>query len=305
MKETIEYYYNLNIDELFIEKDNYHFIIDKEDYYFTYFYRTKEDLNDIIECTKELINKGINVHEFLLNINKEYLTKIDDANYILVKVKNKDNIISINDMNYYNNKLTLANNKYGLYRNDWALLWSKKIDYIEDQIKQLNIKNIAISSTIDYYIGLTENAIYYVNMISQKFNLTFADKIVLSRKRIYYPNYNLNYFNPLTFIFDLEVRDICEYIKSAFFYGEDAFLELESYLKYAKLSIYSYNMLFARLLYPSYYFDLYEQIINKNQNDDLLLKIIAKNKEYEIFLKKAYDLISSYAPLENINWLKN
>ncbi len=64
-------------------------------------------------------------------------------------------------------------------------------------------------------------------------------------------------------------------------------------------------MLFARLLFPSYYFDIYEKVVNKDVSSEKLLKIINKANEYEIFLKKAYVLISTYAPLENIEWLKN
>jgi len=135
--------------------------------------------------------------------------------------------------------------------------------------------------------------------------MSSLDKIVLSRKRIMSPNYSLNYFNPLSFIFDLEVRDITEYIKSSFFDNGDAYLDLESYLKSTKLTIYSYNMLFARLLFPSYYFDIYEKVVNKDVSSEKLLKIINKANEYEIFLKKAYVLISTYAPLENIEWIKN
>ena len=98
-----------------------------------------------------------------------------------------------------------------------------------------------IDNSIDYYIGLSENAIYYVNNVNSKYSMSSLDKIVLSRKRIISPNYSLNYFNPLSFIFDLEVRDITEYIKSTFFDNGDAYLDLESYLKSTKLTIYSYN----------------------------------------------------------------
>lgn len=304
MKETIEYYYNIKIEKLFIEKDVYHFILNNGDYYFLFYKRTNEDLKDIINCTLELKQKGVQCHNILVNINNEYLTKIEDVNYILVKVTNKDEIISISDMIAYNKKLVLNDSKNNLYRNNWSYLWSSKIDYIEQQLKEIKTNNI-IKSSIDYYIGLSENAIYFVNNVNKKYGLSLMDKIVLSRKRIFYPNYRLNYFNPLNFIFDLEVRDVGEYIKSYFFAGEDAFTELITYLKSVKLSIYSYNMLFARLLYPSYYFDIYDSIINSNEDSQKLIGIISKNCDYEIFLKKAYDLISSYAPLEDISWIKN
>ena len=304
MKDLIEYYYNLVIDKLFIEDDKYHFILNNHDFYFVYFSRTKEDLEDILFVSNELKQKGINVHNIKLNINNSYLTKVDGIDYVLLEVFNKDEIIDIFSINNYNKKLSLNGIKSNLYRNNWAYLWSAKVDYIESQLNEIQYDKI-IDNSIDYYIGLSENAIYYVNNVNSKYSMSSLDKIVLSRKRIISPNYSLNYFNPLSFIFDLEVRDIAEYIKSTFFDNGDAYLDLESYLKSTKLTIYSYNMLFARLLFPSYYFDIYEKVVNKDVSSEKLLKIINKANEYEIFLKKAYVLISTYAPLENIEWLKN
>lgn len=303
MKESIEYYYNLTIDELFIEKDVYHFKLENRDFYFNYFSRDVKDLEDIIKCNIELKNHGINTHIILKNINNDYLTKIEDQNYILIEVINKGEIISISDIIDYNRKFILIDSS-NLYRNNWSYLWQTKIDYIESQLKEIKT-NIIIENSIDYYIGLAENAIYYVNIIEKKYPISNLDKIVLSRKRIYFPNYKLNYLNPLSFIFDLEVRDVAEYIKSYFFAGENAMVELETFLKSTHLTTYSYNMLFARLLYPSYYFDIYEKIVNTNDKSEKILKVISLNEEYEKFLKKAYELISKYAPLENIEWLKN
>lgn len=303
MKESIEYYYNLTIDELFIEKDVYHFKLENRDFYFNYFSRDVKDLEDIIKCNIELKNHGINTHIILKNINNDYLTKIEDQNYILIEVINKGEIISISDIIDYNRKFILIDSS-NLYRNNWSYLWQTKIDYIESQLKEIKT-NIIIENSIDYYIGLAENAIYYVNIIEKKYPISNLDNIVLSRKRIYFPNYKLNYLNPLSFIFDLEVRDVAEYIKSYFFAGENAMVELETFLKSTHLTTYSYNMLFARLLYPSYYFDIYEKIVNTNEKSEKILKVISLNEEYEKFLKKAYELISKYAPLENIEWLKN
>ena len=303
MKETIEYYYFVTVNDLKINNNSYYFLYNNDLYYFVYYSRTENEFSDILLCISELKNKGISVNEILLNKERSYFTKIEDLNYVLIKINNKDEKYNIIDMLNYNKKLKLLANKSELYRNDWGILWSAKIDYLENQISELVISPI-VKYSIDYYIGLAENAIYYVNLINLKYEISDLDNIVLSRKRIYYPNYNLNYFNPLSFIFDLEVRDVAEYIKSVFYFGEDAFLELETYLKLRKLTAYSYNMLFARLIYPSYYFDMYEDIVNKNRDSECLIKIIDMSVQYESFIKKAYLEISKYALLEKIDWLK-
>ena len=64
-------------------------------------------------------------------------------------------------------------------------------------------------------------------------------------------------------------------------------------------------MLYARLLYPSYYFDIYEEVMNKERNEEDLVSIIKKSSAYEIFLKEAYLEITKYAPIEKIDWLIN
>ena len=62
-------------------------------------------------------------------------------------------------------------------------------------------------------------------------------------------------------------------------------------------------MLYARLLYPTYYFDIYEKIMNKSLDEEALIKIIEKNEAYETFLKESYLELTKYAPLERIEWL--
>ena len=88
-----------------------------------------------------------------------------------------------------------------------------------------------------------------------------------------------------------------------FFKNEDALLELITYLKITKLSNYSYHMLYARLLYPSYYFDIYENIMNNNELEENLLPIIKKVEEYELFLKNSYLEISKYTEIDKIEWI--
>ena len=62
-------------------------------------------------------------------------------------------------------------------------------------------------------------------------------------------------------------------------------------------------MLYARLLYPSYYFDIYEDIMNNNGNEEKLVNVISKVSDYEYFLYRAYQEISKYVHLERIDWL--
>ena len=288
------------------EKDGkYHFIYHNRDYFFTFYNRLPEELNDILLVCKNLKDKGIDCHDIILNKDGEVLTKVDNYNYILLAISNANEQYDVIDIRQMNQKLTLGTDKSKLYRNNWGLLWSKKIDYFEYQIRELGSEKYTILESFSYYIGLAENAISYVNKVNANYQKSFYDKIVLAHRRIFYPNIKLNYLNPLSFIFDLEVRDIAEYLKALFFSESelDALEELALYLRTTPLTLYSYEMLYARLLYPSYYFDIYEEIMNKEKDEKALIPIITKVNDYEQFLKKAYLEISKYATIEKIDWI--
>ncbi len=305
MKETLEYYYGLDIDFLEELDGKYHFKLDNQDYFFVFYNRSIDELKDIVNVCNEMVLKGINVNKILINRNNSYLTKINEYDYILFAVSNINEEYDIFDMIKISDKLVLNNSKSSLYRNNWGTLWSEKVDYFEYQVRELAINKDVVKNSFSYYIGLAENAISYVNNTNFKYKNVLDYRIVLSHRRVYFPNYKLNYLNPLSFIFDLEVRDIAEYLKSMFFNKNEEYVleELSSYLKVRRLSIYEYQMLFARLLYPTYYFDNYEAVMNKNVDEEVLVKIIKRCNDYEIFLKKAYLEISKYAKIDKIDWI--
>ena len=237
-----------------------------------------------------------------LNRDNSFLTKVNEYNYILFKVNNLSEEYDIFDMVNISNKLVLNNNKSSLYRNNWGSLWSDKIDFFEYQVRELGVEKNVVKSSFSYYVGLSENAISYVNNAILKYGGVSSGRIVLSHRRVFYPNYKLNYMNPLSFVFDLEVRDVAEYLKSMFFKKDIEYCldELKSYLSIRKLNIYEYHMFYARLLYPSYYFDVYDSVMNKNVNEEELVKIVKRSNDYEKFLKKTYLEISKYVRLDKI-----
>ena len=306
MKETLEYYYGLDIENIEELDGKYHFKIENQDYFFVFYNRGIEELEDIINVSNEMVKKGINVHKILINRNNSFLTKVGEYNYILFAVSNLNEEYDIFDMVKISEKLVLNNNKSNLYRNNWGTLWSEKIDYFEYQVRELSIEKDVVKNSFSYYVGMAENAISYVNNTNMKYGGD-AYRIVLSHRRVFYPNYKLNYLNPLSFVFDLEVRDIAEYLKAMFFKKDISFCldELSSYLKIRHLSLYEYQMLYARLLYPTYYFDVYESVMNKNGDEEELVNIIKKCDSYEEFLKNAYLEISKYAKIDKIEWIIN
>lgn len=305
MKEFIEFNYNILFDVLEEGESSYSFKFNNEIYLFCVYKRNIKDIQDIIECSRELKIKKIESFDIIENKDKKILTKIDDIDYILLKIPNNySEEIDIIDIINFNNKTKINDSKKKEYKNNWGHLWSEKVDYFEYQVSELGKgKNIVLDS-FSYYIGLAENAISMVNKANKMYDYGKNESICLSHRRIFYPNIILNYCNPLSYLIDLEIRDVAEYIKSIFYSGEDALLELTTYLKSVKLSNYSYQMLYSRLLFPSIYFDLYEDAIENKEKEEKIINIIKQTTEFEYFLKESFNLISKYSIVEELDWLK-
>lgn len=304
MKESINYYYNFNISDVEDYDGYYTFKKDGNTYFLVPYKRSEKELNDIIEVSRELKNKGIKCHDIILNRLGKVITNIYNENYVLLRpVGDFLEEYDISDIIKMNRRLILNKDKEKLYKNSWGKLWSDKVDFFEYQVRELGANKKIVLDSFSYYIGLAENGIAYANNIDLVYNRTELDRLSLSRRRIRYPNISLNYLNPISFIIDLEVRDIASFIKSSFFKGEDSLNILKEVLKINKFSIYSYGMLYARLLYPSYYFDIYDGIMNKDLNEESLIPIIEKAKDYESFLKNAFLEINKYASIPRIEWI--
>ena len=62
-------------------------------------------------------------------------------------------------------------------------------------------------------------------------------------------------------------------------------------------------LLYGRLLFPTYYFDEYENIILGNTEEKSLNKILKKTNEYILFLKDVWLEINKYYKLPEIEWI--
>ncbi len=306
MIELLETYYNMV--GVVQEKENSScFLFHEKKYVFSPCYRSEEELQELVVLNQELIHKGIPTSRFMINNRNSFLTLYEKKNYVLLELvfpmHQEYNVLDMVDLV---DKLVVQSKKSVLYRNEWASLWSSKIDYFEYQIGQLGKDKPIILNSFSYYVGMAENAIAYVNSTTKKYKKSVNEKVTLQHKRIGFPNLQMDYFNPLNYILDIEVRDIASYFKSLFFSSyEDLFIEVHAYLKRRKLDIYGYQLLYARLLYPSFYFDIYEKVMEEEEDESALIPIVSKANEYESFLKTMYHFISQYAPIESVSWIVN
>ena len=298
MLDYINYFYNLYPPLLNKENDNYVFFVGNEKYYLTPYRRELSEIKDLVELNKRMISSNSLVHEIIINKFNEPISVISNENYVLLRVYVNDiKKIDINDIIYMLNENVDLSGLKSLLRTNWVSLWSSKVDYIEYQMGHLIKKYPFLNNTIDYYLGLCENAITYIKNL--KMFSDYKIPIGISHKRIIKDATLFDLYNPLNLIIDYKVRNIAEYLKDAFFKDEVVYYILNFVFKYFWFDKLYLSLLVARLLYPSYYFDLFEEIIDKELDENIIFPLTKKSSKYEEFI----DLIIKNCNLQNLQWL--
>ena len=298
MLDYINYFYNLYPPLLNKENDNYVFFVGNEKYYLTPYRRELSEIKDLVELNKRMISSNSLVHEIIINKFNEPISVISNVNYVLLRVYVNDiKKIDINDIIYMLNENVDLSGLKSLLRTNWVSLWSSKVDYIEYQMGHLIKKYPFLNNTIDYYLGLCENAITYIKNL--KMFSDYKIPIGISHKRIIKDATLFDLYNPLNLIIDYKVRNIAEYLKDAFFKDEDVNYILNIVFKNFWFDKLNLSLLVARLLYPSYYFDLFEEIIDKELDENIIFPLTKKSSKYEEFI----DLIIKNCNLQNLQWL--
>ena len=279
MKNIINYYYNFNLINIYNINDSIYFNYKNNDYFFIKYDRSINEIQSIYNLNSELKKRMILTNSIILNKDNQIVTFVNNTPYILIRDDVKTKKLTINDILYIqNNTINIIGDKK-LYRIDWIKMWQIKIDYYEDLMINIKKRYSLLYSNIDYYIGLGENAISYL-----VYNNVKDNNVCLSHKRINTNKNTFDYYNPINYILDNRTRDISEYIKDLFFSNNNLDL-IMYYLNYINLSKEEYILLISRLLFPTYYFDMYDNIINYNLDEKVMEDIINKTDSYISFIR--------------------
>lgn len=298
MNNFIKFFYNMKVTNTnFI--NNYYEFNHNNNYYRLYILNEEYNIynyNNIYTINKELINNTL-MSEIILNKDKNIITTYHNINYILLKINcNINKNITLEEIDYLSKVKIVNNNK-----SNWGLLWSKKIDYLEELISENGKKYPQVVNSFNYFIGLSENAISYYNNIDIDNNMMYyiSHKILRPTDKVD------SLYNPLNIIYDYRVRDVAEYIKNSFWTdNHNIYNELNNYLYKNNLSLNEVKLLISRILFPSFYFDLYEDIFNYNKDEKILNNIISRIDEYEEYLNSIIIYFKRFYPIDEIEWLK-
>lgn len=283
MRNTIRYYYLF--DDIYVSKINYTNYIK----YKNKIYVFVEILNqDMVLEAYQLTKDYPEYEKIIVNKDKSIFTPYNNKIYVLIEKKQSNAFPPLREVS--------STTKFLLDRTNWSLLWSKKVDYYEYQFKHIKGLYKSIDESFEYYIGMTESSISYINYNIGKTNL----KKCLCRNRMV----EKEYYNPLNIVIDHRSRDIGESLKTMFWNNNYNTRKIKNTLSQIDLTLENCMLIYARLLYPSYYFDAYEMTITNRIDETNIKKIISRIEEYEKFVSEVFSILQGFnRNLVKIEWL--
>ena len=300
MNNELIYYYNLQIKEVYPKNEDY-LIFTSNDQIFLLKKFNKEliNINEVLQLTKKYNIKSSNYYALVNNRYNNVVSQISEKEYVLLNVKGILNDI-IDIRNIYSN-LYIYRGLETAFNNNWGNLWQKRVDYIEYQIGQLGKEKKEVINSFGFFSGLAENAISFINI--NKVNYKNC-KVSLCHRRILYPNVGIDYNNILYLKPDYEVRDMAEYIKSKVIIDDNVDKDLNYVINSCGYNDDDLKLFMARLMFPSKYFDLVEDILVSNKDENSIEKYVEGINTYTNMLCDAYLEINKKNTLIIPDWLK-
>lgn len=300
MKNALNYYYGIKVEDIHQINGIYKFTIYGQEYALVPYNRDIKDIDELYKISISFLNRGIYCHQIIQNKDHLLITYINQSPYVLLQIYIDENkIIDEEDIKSFSNITLGSSFDSTLRRDDWKKLWTNKIDYFEYQVSQFGKKYPLIRESFSYYVGFVETGISLLNTISIDHS-----ELVISHRRLRKQDTLFELYNPINFIIDVKVRDICEYFKECFINGLNIIDKIKNYIYNSNMNNYDCIMFFIRMLYPSFYFDIYEDIIENDVDEKKLLKVIKLNKNYEKLIKETYIFLSRYINIPDIEWIK-
>lgn len=282
MENILNYYYDINVID--IKKYDYYYLItsdDEEEYLFNEIINIDE-LKEIIDY---LNNTNMLYHLLMLTKEQNLTITYNDKEYALFKVRDNDNLNIFSFSNLITNGKCI-----------WGTLWSNRVDYYLEQLKEVVDIN-EIKYAMDYYISLAEIAISYFNTLEEIYKsneLTYT----ISHHFTGSPLSRYELYNPSNMCKDLIVRDVAEYIKASFFEDILTNNEILNLIDNINLNEALANYLLVRLIYPSYMFKIYDKYIETKGIDRKFYEYMKKSREYEHLLANIYNKLKLKFPIK-------
>jgi len=241
-----------------------------------------------------------------------YIYEIDNYNY-LINIFDLSRLLPHSDIiisNKFGLKYTFYNSKYyvlikksyysfsinclyypitiySTYIN-WREQWIKKRDYIYNYYLTIKGKYNIIDESISYYLCLFDYSIYLLK------NFSFDSNVSIQHNKMIIDEF----FNPFNLRLDYKERDFAEYLKEIFFNKEYKNIDYK-YVINRGFGIFRYELVIARMIFPSYYFDKFDDVVLNDVDQSVLNEILNRQIEYNIYIKNIIDIVG-IIPLKKV-----
>lgn len=198
---------------------------------------------------------------------------------------------------------------------NWKNLWVEKVNLFEEMIEQqfqANKVSTVLLDILPYTIGMSENAIQYVRETEEeelRFSEVDGGSIAFLR---YHDQLNQEVIWPDELCYDHPARDLAEFIRNGLLtHQKSDWLKefIRDYERLRPISVFSWRLIYARLLFPIHLFDLLEAILqaeNPKSYEKELREVIVKQRKYEQDLNhffKKVGISKEEVGLTEVDWL--
>ncbi len=238
--------------------------------------------------------------KIIVSRDQRYASNSEYGQVSLVAVK--DDNVTLNDVYtmHVNFKNTGQENKMKV--SYLQTLWENKVELIENKaLPSLKVDNyfyVQAVESVTHALGMAENAIQYLSDA----RLDFGDDITnttLAHKRLNSLD-AYTFLNPFNLVVDSPIRDLAELYKAGLISSE----ELIQYLPAYNFNTFDATLLFARLLFPTKIFDLFED--HYGIKKDIKLEVIRYRENIKPMmddLKKVHIYLINMYSIRPIAWL--
>ncbi|WP_053071820.1 protein kinase family protein [Ornithinibacillus contaminans] len=188
---------------------------------------------------------------------------------------------------------------YGLWKN----LWINKLTAFEQKIQKEAIEHPTdyyrlLIDVLPYLVGISENAIQYIQESESDKRYHYGDQGVFTFQR-----YKENLVEPVIWtdelVYDHPSRDLAEFIRYKFLENDEKITDevvkfMSDYQSIRPLSVFSWRLLYARLVFPIHLFDFIERCFYGNDFDQYHVALrgyMERQKLYEQRLGQLYDVM--------------
>lgn len=239
---------------------------------------------------------------FVKNKYQKIISKGDDNTSICLLTYKKDSVVSLND-------IFIMQNRYSNFNStpvDLKIiikLWDERTDYIINQcLISLNLENDNDKELYDhslYAYGMAMNAIEYLVDLSIDYPNNYYPTTLNHRRIKNITKFEL--FNPFNFILDHSSRDLAELYKNNL-------IDLNTLLNITNSYHYTlneYEYLLARVMFPTFIFDLLEDLATSTvaNKKEQIFKAIDKQNNQLKKIKSLMKTLSSNYNIRPIKWL--